>query len=211
MKIRPKIIRSARKTLSLTVTRDGEVVVRAPKGLSEEYILAFAGRHEEWIERRLAAVAQKPSLDLSDGGTLVLFGSRYLIATGRTGIGDGKLFLPEKEREAALARFLKKFSLEVMGLLTDRIAQRWGFRYRAVRISSARTRWGSCNREGTIAYTFRIAFLPPQLVEYVAVHELAHTVCFDHSPHFWAEVERVIPDYKTRRKALKMCRAMEYL
>ena len=206
-----KIVRSRRKTLSLSVTREGEVVVRAPYGVSKDYISRFVGSHASWIEKRLQAVEQRPKLDLSNGANLLLFGSAYTIASGRTRIGEGMIFLPEEGREDALARLLKKFSLQVMEKVTSRIAGEYGFCYHAVRISSARGRWGSCNRDGVIAYTFRVAFLPPELCEYVAVHELAHTVVFNHSAEFWEVVGDILPDWKARRKALKANPAIEFL
>lgn len=211
MKEEIRIIRSNRKTVSLTVTKDGEVVLRAPLRAGEAFLTAFLKKHEGWIEARKRALSLAPKLDLSDGGILVLFGARYPIKTGRPRILSGAVFLPEEGREEALVRLIKKFSLRVMEELTSAIALKYGFTFRSVRISSARGRWGSCNREGKIAYTFRVAFLPPALCEYVVVHELAHTVVFDHSPAFWREVERVLPDWKTRRRALKQSRVMDFL
>ena len=206
-----KILKSHRKTLSLTVTREGEVVVKAPLGVSKEYIEDFVEKHIPWIEKRLVAVSKRPKLCLCDGAELVLFGSSYLIKTGRARVDGGAVYLPSEKREEALSRLLKRFSLEVMGVLTERIAHRFGFVYKSVRISSARGRWGSCNRDGVIMYTFRVAFLPPSLLEYVIVHELSHTVFFDHSPAFWQVVKRVIPDWEARRKALKSCQAIDLL
>lgn len=205
------VVRSARKTLSLTVTRTGEVVVRAPMKLGEQYIADFVARHAAWLEKRLAAVAARPRLDLSDGARLELFGSAYTIQTGKAQIGRGALLLPAEGREEALAALLKKFSAEVMTTFTAHVAGKHGFCFQSVRISSARGRWGSCNRKGVIAYTFRVAFLPPRLVEYVVVHELSHTKVFDHSPAFWKTVERVLPDYKARRKALRANPAIGFL
>lgn len=206
-----KIVRSKRKTLSLTVTREGEVVVRAPARVSLEYIEKFVQKHRAWVEKRLSAVAAQPKLSLRDGETVALFGSSYRIRKGRARLSDGELFLPEEGREEAFVRLLKKFALEVMTVFTDRVAREHGLKFRAVRISSARGRWGSCNKEGTIAYTFRVAFLPPELCEYVAAHELAHTLVFNHSAAFWKEVERILPDYKERRKRLKANPAIGFL
>ena len=104
------------------------------------------------------------------------------------------------------------FTGEVMEMYTRQLARRLGFSQLAkrldfcvqgVRVNSARGRWGSCSKEGVIHYSFRIAFLPTALVEYIAVHELCHTVCFDHSPAFWAQVESCLPDWKELRSALK--------
>lgn len=206
MKESYRLILSRRKTVTLTVDRKGEVVVKAPLSMPRKEIDRFVASHADWIARRRAQIPSPPSL--RNGDELVLFGGSYRIGSGRSKIKDGMILLPEEGREEALIRLLKRFSLEVMTVVTDRIARRYGFRYRNVRISSARTRWGSCNREGTISYSFRIALLPPQSVEYIAVHELAHTVVFDHSAAFWQVVERALPDWKLRRKALKSSNVM---
>lgn len=198
-----RIVRSKRKTLSVCVTREGEVLVRAPYGVTDDYIERFVQRHRRWIEKRVAAAGEHPSLDLKDGSAVVLFGTEYTIGTGKARLAEGFIFLPEAGREEAFTRLLRALAQDVMTILTERISEEYGFRFCRVRISSARGRWGSCNRRGEIAYTLRIAFLPPRLCEYVAAHELAHTVYFNHGADFWREVERAVPDWKNRRKELK--------
>lgn len=204
-----ELIRSRRKTLSLQVTRDGRVVVRAPLGTDEGRVRAFVAKHEGWIGVRLARAAAVPRLSLASGETLLLFGKNYTVADGRTRLEGGTVFLPREGREGAFVRLVKKLALCEMRELTERTARRYGLRYAGVRISSARGRWGSCNAKGGISYTFRVAFLPLPLTEYVVAHELAHTVVFDHSPAFWRVVEGMIPDWRSRRKELKACRAMD--
>lgn len=206
-----QLIRSKRKTITLTVGKNGEIILRVPNGYPSARADEFVIRHSEWIERQRMIVATRPKLDLSDGAELNLFGEPFRIGTGRTRLTEKILFLPETGREEALKSLLKKLSERKMSALTEKIAEKFGFSYKRVRISSARGRWGSCNREGVIAYTFRIAFLPRPLAEYVAVHELVHTVWFDHSPDFWREVERVLPDWKLRRKALKSNASIGFL
>lgn len=208
-----RIIRSKRKTLSLTVTKEGEVLVRAPYGVSERYIAEFVAKHRGWIEKRTVARRTASTLSLSDGNTVCLFGSAYEIRTGRKGgISGNLIYLPEEDRKQALTAVLKAFSSEVMKSFTQALAARHGFVFSGIRISSARGRWGSCNRNKAVAYSFRIAFLPPDLCEYVAIHELAHTVYFDHSQAFWRTVERALPDWKERRKRLRDCGyIMDYL
>lgn len=197
------ILRSNRKTLSVTVARGGEIIVRAPYGVSEDYIARFLEKHSPWIKKRVAEQKNRKLLDLSDGQILTLFGVNYEIATGEPRFSPDKLFLPQKGRERALETILKKFSLNSMTLITAEIARRHGFSFQRVRISSARGRWGSCNKDKIIAYTFRIAFLPPPLYEYIVVHELAHTLYLNHGAAFWKEVERVLPDWRQRRARLK--------
>ena len=204
-----KIIKSRRKTISLSVKR-GKVIVRAPYGTANDYIFEFISRHSAWIEKQLAKpVAAKLVLD--DGALLTLFGEIYCIESGRTRVTKGVIYLPQEGREAALTRLLKKLALEKMSALTEQIAKRFGFEYSGIRISSARGRWGSCSQKRSISYSFRMAFLSPALCEYVAVHELCHTLCFNHSKDFWTIVERALPDWKIRRKMLKNSPAMSYL
>ncbi|MDE6274824.1 MAG: M48 family metallopeptidase [Clostridiales bacterium] len=198
-----KVIRGRRRTLTLNVEKNGEVVVRAPLSLSDAEISRFVKRHRRWVLKRLAARQNIPQISLADGERITIFGKSYLLATGRTRIAGDTVFLPQEGRAEALARLLKPFCYEPMFRLTQQIAERYGFAFSRVRISSARSRWGSCNRERVIAYTFRLAFLPPEIIEYIAVHELCHTVCFNHSTAFWREVSRILPDYKVRRSNLK--------
>lgn len=196
--------KSRRKTFVLTFTREGTFVVRAPLYATAAEIEAFVARHRRWMAARLAAAnAARPTFE--NGETVTLFGTPYRIEEGRAAIGDGVLRLPVGERERALVALLKRLAAEHMGELTRRLAARYGFSYTGVRITSARTRWGSCGKRGNIAYTFRIAFLTEEGAEYIAVHELCHTRCFDHSERFWREVGGILPDYSARRKRVRAC------
>ena len=205
-----KVVKSRRKTLSIVV-RGGEVTVRAPFGISDERIQSFVARNRDWIQKQLAKTISVPKLVLEDGAYLTLFGERYRIQSGRTRLKSGELYLPLENRQEALKRLLKKHSFAYMSALTERIAKVRGFKYLQVKISSARTRWGSCSRKGNISYTFRIAFLPPELAEYIAVHELCHTVWFNHGKEFWKLVEQVLPNWRNLRKQLKSRPEMAFL
>ena len=84
-------------------------------------------------------------------------------------------------------------------------------RHGEVRISGAKTRWGSCSRKGTINFTYRLMFVPEELADYVVVHELAHLKEMNHSGRFWSVVEQVMPDYRARRKKLREFEKIEIL
>lgn len=199
-----EIVRSRRKTVSLSVKRTGEIVVRAPLYVKDGEVARFVARHRDWLIKRIAEVEGK-TLNLSDGESLTLFGNKYVVMSGRAKLTDGNIMLPEEGRETAFAALLKKQAGISMSALTQEIAREFGFPYRAVRISSARSRWGSCSKSGTISYSFRVAFLPEELARYVAVHELCHTRYFNHSALFWREVKKILPDYQILRKRLKQC------
>ncbi len=95
---------------------------------------------------------------------------------------------------------------QARALLAARVAHfapQLGVQPRALRLSSARTRWGSASTRGTIALNWRLAFVPAALADYVVVHELAHLREMHHGPAFWALVAQVLPDYAERRAALR--------
>jgi predicted metal-dependent hydrolase len=90
--------------------------------------------------------------------------------------------------------------------LTERVALRAAFHMltvSGVRISSARTRWGSCSSRGSLSFTWRLVLAPLEVIDYVIVHELAHLRVRNHSPEFWKEVGRMMPDYAQRKQWLK--------
>ena len=100
----------------------------------------------------------------------------------------------EAERKALIARA----KAELPPLL-ERYAARMGVRPRGMRVTSARTRWGSCSSKGTVCFSWRLMRMPEEFVEYVVVHELAHLREMNHGPRFWAVVASVLPDWRARR------------
>ena len=196
------VIRGKRKTLSLGINREGEIVVRAPNSVRDDEIADFVYRHRAWIAKQLTLRNRHPHF--YDGDAVSLLGKQYVIAPGtRIRMAGDTLYLPQENREAALAALLKRLTRDRMKRLLDEIANREGFVYTKLTVTSSRGRWGSCGASRRISFSFRTAFLPDPLARYLAVHELCHTRHMNHGDKFWAEVERILPDYRALRDALK--------
>jgi predicted metal-dependent hydrolase len=89
---------------------------------------------------------------------------------------------------------------------TEYYAQRYGFSHGTISIRKQKTRWGSCSAKGNLSFNYRLGFLPPELLEYVVVHELCHTAQHNHSPLFWALLLSILPDGRHLRKRLRAYR-----
>ena len=98
---------------------------------------------------------------------------------------------------------LKKKAREVLTARTEYFAKKMGLEYGRISITSAMTRFGSCNSKGNIAFSYRLMLYPEEAIDYVVVHELAHLVEMNHSPRFYRVVEAILPDYRKRKELLK--------
>lgn len=207
-----QIIRSKRRTLALIVKPDGSLVVRAPLRTSEKSIREFIETHTDWILRKQAeALASLPPAprQYMPGETFPYLGEAYSLEIVR---GQKKPLvlaetfkLSESARGKAKLAFERWYRLQAKQVLTERVlhyASQYGFQYKKIGITSARTRWGSCSADGSLNFSWRLILNSLELVDYVVVHELVHTVFHNHSKRFWKRVETILPDYKERRKRL---------
>lgn len=204
------VIRSKRKTISLSVDNQLNVVVRAPLHASQQRIRSFVAQNEEWIYKRKALIGQyniaHPCVSGEYGQRIFYLGREYTIAPTESKyvyLGDASLFVPtRKPVKQQLTEWYKKQARAVLTERTEYYAALWKLDYKHVRISSARTRYGSCSPDNGISYTFRMVMLPIDLIDYVVVHELCHTCYKDHQKSFWNAVQNILPDYKDRRKRI---------
>ena len=207
-----ELIRSHRKTVSIIVHRDGRVVVRAPLRLPEPLIREFVVSKSDWIRAKQAELArQAPSGKRFEAGELFHFlGKTYPLAVSPSQrslltFSDRFILSPAAVSRAhqVFMRWYKARAAEIIPARVKTLADKFGFSYQRIRISSARTRWGSCSTRGTISISWRLVMAPPEVLDYVIVHELAHLKEHNHSRAFWAQVEAMMPDYRARRDWLK--------
>ncbi|MBE7086435.1 MAG: M48 family metallopeptidase [Clostridiales bacterium] len=206
-----EIIRSRRRTLSISIDSFGRLIVRAPIRFDEERIFAFLKEKESWIlrkqaERKGAGMDLPP--DNLDGYEFLLLGKKtkiQLVEGTKVGFDaeQNVIYLPHKNAKERLVKWLKENAKRILATVTQQKAKEMQTTFQSVSISSAKTRWGTCSFDNKIRYSFRLLYAPKEVVEYVAVHELAHTKHKNHSPQFWAEVTKYVPDWKQKRKWLK--------
>ncbi|SMB95671.1 M48 family metallopeptidase [Deinococcus hopiensis] len=206
--------RSARRhTLALQV-RTGTVTVFAPASLPLRQIEAFVESKRAWAEGHLSEGVERSqhARPLTDGSPLPFMGETLtlrlvpgLTAPERQG-GDVRV-APGTSRElrAQVETWYGEAGLPALRALVEAYAQALGAgdRLRQVRLSRARSRWGSCTARGDIRVHWALCRAPREVAAYVALHEAAHLLELNHSPRYWTHVERLMPDHRQWRTWLR--------
>jgi len=209
--------KSARaKRLILKITPDGKPVVTVPSYVPYLVAERFVKQHRDWF---LEHKASKPTLQLYEGKqvgkTHVLMFVKKDVAKVSSRIQGERIMVTypvvaditdlaiQAEAKKAAIRALKKQAEASLPGLLHTLSNKYGYSYREVRIKTSQSRWGSCSNKKIINLSVWLMQLPNELVEYVLCHELTHLHHMHHQAAFWDELALMIPDYKTRRKALK--------
>ena len=210
-----KLIRSKRRTIALIIERDGSFIVRAPMRAPRAAIETFIQQKADWITRtreKIKSTSHKPILEkqYADGEKFLFLGSSFDLKL----VGFQKPFLrfdngftlhraAQQKGELIFTRWYKERALEIISERVEQYSKKYNFAPKQVKISSAKTRWGSCSSSGTLNFAWRLVMAPLEVVDYVVVHELAHLRVKNHSSKFWNEVESIYPEYKKQRKWLR--------
>jgi predicted metal-dependent hydrolase len=208
-----RLIRSRRRTLSLIVERDGSLTVRAPLHLPEADILQFVSAKRAWIMRKREQAAQFARVihHYQEGETFPYLGKEYplkLVPDQKPALVFNNGFmlneLQSSNGEQLFTRWYRRQARSWIEARVAHYARMHAFKPGKARISSARTRWGSCSARGTLSFTWRLVMAPADVIDYVVVHELCHLKVLSHSKVFWAHVAGILPDYKKQRAWLKV-------
>lgn len=206
------IIYSSRRTFSLEIDECGVLTVRAPKKATAKEIDQILLEKQNWIITKQQVAKKKKPKDYSFDGTDEFFflGKKYPVQFHTEDgiiIFDGERFLiNEKYRDKlkdVMTKWYKDKALKIASFLTDKYTDKLGIKHSNVKITSAKTRWGSCSSKKNININWRLVLAPLQVLEYVVAHEVAHLKYMDHSSNFWNTVEELQPGYKTYKKWLK--------
>ena len=200
--------RSARaRRFSLRVSRlDGRVTLSMPARASEAEALAFAGSKADWVRAILAETA--PRQVIGPGATVPFEGRALTITPARVRAvrveGDALLVPGDPARFATrIEAFLKLAARQRLQAESEGFAAALGRKVHAITLRDTRSRWGSCTHDGRLMYSWRLIMAPPEVLRYVAAHEVAHLREMNHSPAFWAHVARLMPDYARHRRWLR--------
>ncbi|MEM8655591.1 MAG: SprT family zinc-dependent metalloprotease [Pseudomonadota bacterium] len=197
--------RARRITLRIS-SLDGRVTLTLPAHVAEREALDFARQKEPWIRKHLAARVEDVAVQL--GGVLPVEGQMCTLVAG-----NGRAVQLTEETIAvpgapdAVPRrvqgFLKARARDVLAAACDDYAARLGRPYSGLSLRDTRSRWGSCSSAGRLMFSWRLIMAPPEVLNYVAAHEVAHLAQMNHSPAFWAEVTRLYGSYDTPRRWLR--------
>lgn len=208
-----KILWSNRRSLSLSVLQSGEVVIKAPVGLPMTEIEKFVKQKERWIQSKLDRVnrVNLQNQDIINYQKVLVFGEKYsgyrTQKVKKITLTSKALLVPEKIGDEQLLGKIKSwYKLYAKKVLGDRlleVSQHTHLTVAKFCIGDTRGRWGACYAAGKISLNWRVIMLPPNLIDYVIVHELMHLKEMNHSPAFWENVGKVLPEYKSLRQQIK--------
>jgi len=206
------LTRSKRKTLAIYV-RDGVLDVRAPLKMPTHEIDKFIASKEKWIAGKLKnsqeQARSRENFRLDYGDTVLYLGAEYSIIPkngNRVGFDNGFFMPPNLSQEQIKSACVQIYRLLAKREITNRViefSKQMSVTPTAVKISNAKSRWGSCSSKGSLNFSWRLIMADSDVVNYLVVHELAHIIELNHSKNFWAIVEKILPDYPAREKTLR--------
>lgn len=166
-----------RKSISIEIFPDCHVLVRAPYQMKNEEIKKFLEEKKSWIEKNIAIMKEHQEQKAKETPVEKLSYEEI------QGLADKAMkILPEKVKY---------------------YAEKIGVSYGRITIRNQKTKWGSCSGKGNLNFNCLLMLAPEDIQDYVIVHELCHRKEMNHSKNFWSEVEKVMPDYREKKKWLK--------
>jgi predicted metal-dependent hydrolase len=202
------IRRSARaRRVRVNVHARTGVEVVLPARASERAAAAAVEELRPWIERRMREARDVLARVAERGDTVPYLGRPLELVSqpGRSRVhrrGE-RLLVPAGDPRPALERFYRRAARQEVGARLDRATALVGASYSGLTIRSQRTRWASCSAGGRMSFNWRLLLAPERVLDYVVWHEVCHLEILDHSPHFWALVERRWPGWREDREWLR--------
>lgn len=209
-----QLVRARRRSIGMLIDHRG-LTVRAPRWVTIRQIEVALTERARWIVKTVATWRDREALPTQwrEGAALLYQGrplTLALFAARKKAIAADLVHLTvlhpapgdESQIGAFVAGWLKEQALAFFAPRAAHFAQRLHAQAPPIKLSSARTQWGSCNHKGEIRLHWRLVQLPPRIADYVIAHEVAHLIELNHSPRFWALVETLLPGHEAARREL---------
>jgi len=208
-----QIIRSNRKTLSLSIDENADLIVRAPYSLSYNEIQKFISEKSTWIDNKQKLI--KAQLNDNKNANISLhylyLGSLYPLKIDHNNFNlltfNGQMFTINNDNietiSLTLKSWYKKRFMEIVLPRLSYFSDKYNLKVNQVRVKEQKTLWGSCSSKNNINLNYLLIMAPMKVIDYVIVHELVHTIHKNHSAKFWQKVETIMPNYKDARNWLK--------
>ncbi len=194
----------------MQVNHLGEVIVRAPTFVAQEEIERFLIKYESWIKQKVRAAQQNPPHSFAAGEEFYYLGKPYPLMFGDSGSHsikfDNAFIVAEELSSRAkelLISWMQRQALKYLDKRCREIALQYGYEYRRLNLNDASTNWGSCSAHGSLHFNWRLIQCPPEVIDYIIMHELAHLVELNHSSRFWELVEKMCPEHEQCNTWLK--------
>jgi predicted metal-dependent hydrolase len=210
-----KLIRSRRRTVGLEVTPEALLIVRAPRNLSKREISEIVDKESPWILKKQQFFRENHNKirekDFIEGEEFLYLGKPYKLRVVHNLVdalivSDNFFYLSDECIDNAreiIESWYRKRAYEVVSERAAYYSCVSGIKFKKIRISDAKKRWGSCSQNGNLNIAWRLVMAPPMVIDYVIVHELSHVEFRNHSKKFWSRVRAIIPDYKADEKWLR--------
>lgn len=218
------VIERSKRSAGLKVTVDAErgAVVTVPANCKSIYIDAFVRQKAGWITEKLERLAEQVGCPVPrafvSGEMFFYLGRRYAlnVTGGSAGPGvwlkGGRINVNMQAAcsvgesaavRKALCEWYKKEARHIICARVKHYSNITGLKPAGIRIKKQRCRWGSCSARGNLNFNWKLVMAPPEIIDYVVVHELCHLVRLDHSVEFWRQVAGIMPDYIKKRRWLR--------
>lgn len=207
------LLRKKRKTVAISITPSLEIVIKVPLRYPENLVLPIVEKHANWIEKNLEKQRIQNSLhpkkNLQENDVYFYLGKPIVLQLANVSkvyVKDDFLFCPSvslRMRKQLITNwYSKETALEVAKVLGD-FSSVLKARQSGFSVTNANRQWGSCTPQNKLNFSWRLSMLPESLLNYVVVHELAHTIHHNHSRNFWKKVSEVFPNWKVLRAELR--------
>jgi len=207
-----KIIRSRRKTLALSISADSTIVVKVPWFTPQYFINQFLNKHDAWIQSQIAKLQARTTSGKKkyvNGEPFLYMGMNLLLQIGNyqeISVVKNKLLFPNFmlfRAQKQLTAWYKKQARELITRQVDYYGAKMKTTYTGITFSDTKSQWGSCSKDNKLQFSWRLIMTPWLTLNYVVIHELAHTLEKNHGRPFWDIVRRYNPSYLIQRKWLK--------